>query len=56
MTHTRTDVINSLIVGLGYSRYLEIGCQSNVNFDAVGAMRKVGVDPSSGGTVRMSSD
>ena len=55
-TRTRTDVINSLIAGLGYSRYLEIGCQSDVNFDAVDATRKVGVDPSSGGTVRMTSD
>ncbi|MEM9012342.1 MAG: class I SAM-dependent methyltransferase [Pseudomonadota bacterium] len=38
------------------TRYLEIGCQGNVLFDAVACAHKVGLDPKSGGTHRMTSD
>src|SRR5262249_24359233 len=36
--------------------YLEIGCAGNDCFDAVIARNKVGVDPESGGTHRLTSD
>lgn len=52
----RMQVVNTLIERLNYTRYLEIGCQQDVSFSAVRAARKVGVDPVSGGTVRMASD
>jgi hypothetical protein len=38
------------------ARYLEIGCARDVLFHAVFADEKVGVDPFSGGTLRMTSD
>tara|TARA_S200000501_G_C20851162_1_gene755702 strand:- start:100 stop:864 length:765 start_codon:yes stop_codon:yes gene_type:complete len=38
------------------SRYLEIGCQNNLNFNAIGLKSKVGVDPDIGGTLRLTSD
>jgi hypothetical protein len=36
--------------------YLEIGCARNALFDSVASLHKVGVDPVSGGTHRMTSD
>jgi len=39
-----------------YNSYLEIGCQSDVNFAKVPVPSKIGVDPVSGGTHRMTSD
>lgn len=53
---TRIDVINTLIHARGYKTYLEIGCQADVAFRSIAAEHKVGVDPVSGGTVRMTSD
>lgn len=38
------------------AKYLEIGCESNALFDSVASRNKVGVDPASGGTHRMTSD
>ena len=35
---------------------MEIGCQSDVNFSKIKIENKVGVDPQSGGTLRMTSD
>ena len=52
----RVEVINTLIELRGYHRYLEIGCQYDVTLGAVRAAEKVGVDPVSGGTLRMTSD
>ena len=37
-------------------QYLEIGCQKDINFYAVSVKNKVGVDPESGGTLRLTSD
>ena len=37
-------------------RYLEIGCQTDVCFNAIVADEKIGVDPFSGGTIRATSD
>ena len=54
----RIAVVNYLISISGglSSRYLEIGCESNALFDSVVALNKVGIDPASGGTLRMTSD
>jgi len=53
----RTDIINHLIDFYGYKTYLEIGTQSNKNFDAIRA-QKEGVDPDikAGATHCMTSD
>ena len=38
------------------AKYLEIGCDDNVLFNAVACRYKIGVDPHKGGTHRMTSD
>ena len=55
-TQTRFDIINKLINSKKFKSYLEIGCQSDVNFSKIQIENKVGVDPQSGGTLRMTSD
>lgn len=52
----RSDVIRFCVSTLGFKSYLEIGCRDNYTFDRVDIDHKVGVDPISGGTVRMFSD
>ena len=52
----RTQVINDIITKKNYSNYLEIGCFQNDNFDEIYIKKKIGVDPVSGGTHRMTSD
>jgi hypothetical protein len=57
--HNRMALVNRLIANctqLTESRYLEIGCAGNKLFHSVMANRKLGVDPFSGGTHRMTSD
>jgi SAM-dependent methyltransferase len=54
--YNRISIVNLLISGNPAGDYLEIGCASNLLFDAVMAKRKVGVDPVSGGTHRQTSD
>ena len=54
--YNRTSLINLLLATNSASRYLEIGCADNTNFDAVIAEQKVGIDPGAGGTHRMTSD
>ena len=56
INHSRTSLINLLLATNPAARYLEIGCADNTNFDAVIAEQKVGVDPTAGGTHRMTSD
>ena len=53
---SRSEIINKLIATKKYSSFLEIGCDKNVNFSNVSISRKVGVDPNSGGTHKMTSD
>lgn len=54
---TRIDIINDFISKNNYTTYLEIGCDNNsICFDLIKAPWKVGVDPQSGGTIRMTSD
>ena len=54
----RVATVNHLISISGglNARYLEIGCASNALFDSVASIDKTGVDPSIGGTHRMTSD
>jgi SAM-dependent methyltransferase len=54
--YNRISIVNLLFSGKPDGDYLEIGCASNLLFDAVMAARKVGVDPVSGGTHRQTSD
>lgn len=59
MTHNRVTLVRKLISKVTPSnqcRYLEIGCAGNKLFNCVDAEFKVGVDPFSGGTHRMTSD
>ena len=51
-----TEIILEIIEKNGYQSYLEIGCQGDVTFDKVKVLAKIGVDPVSGGTLRMTSD
>lgn len=52
----RTDFLNELISRNGYRTYLEIGCWNDDCFSKIAAPHKVGVDPRSGGTLRLTSD
>ena len=56
--YNRFALVNLLLsrFNINNARYLEIGCASNALFDAVMASNKIGVDPKSGGTHRMTSD
>jgi hypothetical protein len=53
---SRFDLANQLIATHHYHRYLEIGCSTDACFQNVEARYKIGVDPVSGGTHRMTSD
>ena len=52
----RTQIIQSTIDRFGYKRYLEIGCDKDQNFSKIRCYSKIGVDPVSGGNIRMTSD
>ncbi len=52
----RADFLNELISRNGYRTYLEIGCWNDDCFSRITASHKVGVDPRSGGTMRLTSD
>ena len=56
--YDRVALVNMLLRKFDFDtvRYLEIGCGVNTLFDAVAARNKIGVDPVSGGTHRMTSD
>jgi len=53
---SRSDIINHAIQAVRAKDYLEIGCALNDNFDKIKIKNKVGIDPKSGGTLRMTSD
>ena len=53
---SRSEIINKLISFKKYSSFLEIGCDKNANFSNVLIKKKIGVDPNSGGTHKMTSD
>ena len=52
----RYDIIQKIIEKKKYSSYLEIGCFENETFNKINTDKKVGVDPNSGGNVRLTSD
>lgn len=52
----RIAVVNLLLSKFESPTYLEIGCASNSLFDSVPTLKKIGVDPFSGGNVRKTSD
>ncbi|HCR85425.1 MAG TPA: class I SAM-dependent methyltransferase [Alphaproteobacteria bacterium] len=52
----RYNLINAAIKEFGYKKYLEIGCFRDECFSQISCDYKVGVDPQSGGTVRLTSD
>jgi hypothetical protein len=56
INYNRIAVVNLLMRKKRNPTYLEIGCASNSLFDSIPALNKVGVDPSTGGTMRMTSD
>lgn len=56
ITLTRTHVVDALIRQNNFKSYLEIGCQNDINFNAINISHKIGVDPALGGTHRMTSD
>lgn len=51
----RVQTVLGFVEMRGYRRYLEIGCEGNHTFAQV-PIAKIGVDPVSGGTHRMTSD
>jgi hypothetical protein len=53
---SRSVLIQKVIEYKKFESYLEIGCASNENFDKIIIKNKIGVDPNSGGTVKMKSD
>jgi len=52
----RFDLIDFFIKKTNATTYLEIGCDKNQVFDKIHGVSKIGVDPVSGGTHRMTSD
>jgi hypothetical protein len=52
----RIEILNAALKCYPQERYLEIGCFRNACFNRINATTKVGVDPNSGGTLRMTSD
>jgi SAM-dependent methyltransferase len=53
---TRYELLNAIIAERGAKSYLEIGCCADDCFNHIQCSQRVGVDPSSGGTLRMKSD
>ena len=52
----RYEIIQKIIDKKKYKSYLEIGCFNDDTFNKIKITKKVGVDPKSGGNVRMTSD
>jgi hypothetical protein len=53
---SRFDFLNAIVAQRGSRSYLEIGCYKNDCFNSVNCPQRVGVDPASGGTLKMTSD
>ena len=53
---SRLDMINYFIRKMNYKHYLEIGCDKDQIFSKIFLKNKIGVDPVSGGNVRLTSD
>jgi hypothetical protein len=50
------DIIQHFAKKHNYKTYLEIGCENNETFNYVSCPFKIGVDPNSGGNIRLTSD
>tara|TARA_Y100001970_G_C13944142_1_gene704711 strand:- start:140 stop:817 length:678 start_codon:yes stop_codon:yes gene_type:complete len=53
---SRFEIIQKIIDLKKYDKYLEIGCDQDSNFSRIKVKNKTGVDPVSGGSLRMTSD
>tara|TARA_B100000029_G_scaffold403323_1_gene403085 strand:- start:5192 stop:5860 length:669 start_codon:yes stop_codon:yes gene_type:complete len=53
---SRYEIIQKLIDKKKYENYLEIGCDKDSNFSKIKVKNKIGVDPKSGGNIKMTSD
>ena len=53
---SRIEILNKIILSQKYSKYLEIGTFQDELFSKINCENKIGVDPFSGGTHRMTSD
>jgi len=54
--HKRQYIVQDIINKKNYKSYLEIGCFDDELFSSINCERKIGVDPSTGGNVRKTSD
>ena len=52
----RFEIIQMIIDKKKYENYLEIGCDRDSNFSKIKIKNKIGVDPLSGGNLKMTSD
>ena len=52
----RHSIIQKIINTKNFQSYLEIGCDQNELFSKVNIKKKLGIDPNSGGTHKMTSD
>tara|TARA_B100001057_G_scaffold350356_1_gene351836 strand:- start:879 stop:1592 length:714 start_codon:yes stop_codon:yes gene_type:complete len=53
---SRKDIVQEIIEIKDFKKYLEIGCFDDELFNHIKCLKKVGVDPVSGGTIRKTSD
>ena len=53
---SRFEIIQKIIDVKNYENYLEIGCDKDSNYSEIKAKNKTGVDPVSGGNLKMTSD
>ncbi len=53
---SRFEIIQKIIDKKKYENYLEIGCDKDSNFSKIKVKNKMGVDPLSGGNIKMTSD
>ena len=54
--YNRISFISTAVQKFQNCRYLEIGCSTNVCFNAIPTINKIGVDPNAGGNVKDTSD
>lgn len=53
---SRYKIIQETIYRKNYTSYLEIGCDQDLLFSKIKIKEKIGIDPNSGGTIRINSD
>ena len=52
----RFEIIQKIINKNKFTDYLEIGCDQDINFSKINIKNKIGVDPVSGGNIKLTSD